>query len=98
MVSVIGSVHQNHHNSFPEVDNQFDVPTLMTPTPSHLTSFCLMCGAKQVSELINRPIVVLFGVRGCGTSGEVFTGGQSETFFNHSPRVVSPTSLGYGRP
>ena len=27
-----------------EVASQLDVPTLLTPAPSHLSRFCLMCG------------------------------------------------------
>jgi hypothetical protein len=48
-----------------------DVPTLLTPAPSHVSRFCSMRGAKEVSNLVNRPIVDLLSTRVDSTSAEV---------------------------
>ena len=49
------------------------VPTSLTPDPSHLLRFHFVCCAKEVSDLISRPVVSLLGTRVGGTSGEVVT-------------------------
>jgi hypothetical protein len=55
-----------------EVDIQLDVPTSMTPVPSHLLHFHFVGCAKEVNNLINHPVVNLLGTRvGGGTSAEV---------------------------
>ena len=56
-----------------EVTSQLDVPTSLTPAPSHLLRFCFMGCAKEASKLINRPVVSLLGTRVGGTSAEVVT-------------------------
>ncbi len=56
-----------------EVTSQLDVPTSLTPAPSHLLRFHFVCCAKEVSDLINLPVVSLLGTRVGGTSAEVVT-------------------------
>ncbi len=46
-----------------EVGSQLNVSTSLTPAPSHLLSFNLVGCAKQVSKLINCPVVSLLGTR-----------------------------------
>jgi hypothetical protein len=45
----------------------------MTPVSSHLLRFHFVCGAKEVSDLINPQVVSLLGTRVGGTSAEVVT-------------------------
>ena len=56
-----------------EVVIQLDVPTFLTPASSHLLCFHFVCCAKEVSDLINLPVVSLLGTRVGGTSAEVVT-------------------------
>jgi hypothetical protein len=56
-----------------EVTSQLDVPTSLTPAPSHLLRIHFVCCAKEVSDFINRPVVRLLGTRVGGTSAEVVT-------------------------
>jgi hypothetical protein len=50
--------HQRHRTHLVrEVGSQLDVPTLLTPTPSHLLRFHFVCYAEKVSDLINHPVV-----------------------------------------
>jgi hypothetical protein len=42
-----------------ELASQLDVPTSLTPTPSHLLRFHFVGCAKEVSNLINHPVVSL---------------------------------------
>ena len=61
--------HQRHRNPrIREVTSQLDVPTSLTPAPRHLWRFYFMGCAKEVSNLINRPVVSLLGTRVGGTS------------------------------
>jgi hypothetical protein len=46
-----------------EVVRHLNVPTLLTPAPSHLSRFFFMGYPKEVSNLVNRPIVSLLGTR-----------------------------------
>ena len=73
--SVVGDTeiqHQRHRTRhIREVTSQFDVPTSLTPAPSHLLRFHLMCCAKEVSNLISRPVVSLLGTRVGGTSTKI---------------------------
>jgi hypothetical protein len=72
--SVVGDaeVQDQRHRAhrLREVVSQLDVPTLLTPVPSHLSRFCFMGCAKEVSNLVNRPIVSLLDTRVGGTSTE----------------------------
>jgi hypothetical protein len=67
--------HQRHWaRRIREVTSQLNVPTMLTPASSHLLlPFYFMCCAKEVSDLINRPGVGLFGTRVGSTSTEVVT-------------------------
>ena len=48
-----------------EVSRYLDVSTVLTPASNDLLSQCLgfMCSVEQVSDLINRPVMCLFGTR-----------------------------------
>jgi hypothetical protein len=66
--------HQRHRTCrIREIASQLDVPPSLTPAPSHLLHFHFVCGAKEVSDLISRPVVSLLGTRVGGTSAEVVT-------------------------
>ena len=54
-----------------EVTSQLNVPTSLTPAPCHLLRFHFVGCAKEVSNLINRPVLSLLGTRVGGTSAEV---------------------------
>jgi hypothetical protein len=54
-----------------EVVSQLDVPTSLTPDPSHLFRFQFVGCWKEVSNLINHPVVSLLGTRVVGTITEV---------------------------
>jgi hypothetical protein len=61
--------HQRHRTlRIREVTSQLDVPASLTPAPCHLLRFYFVGGAKEVSNLINRPVVSLFG-SGMGSTG-----------------------------
>jgi hypothetical protein len=54
--------HQRHRTRLiRKVSRELDVPTMMTPTLNDLLCFYSMCGAEKVSDLINNPVVYLFG-------------------------------------
>ena len=44
-----------------EVTHEIDVPTSLTPVPNHLFRFYFVGCAKEVRNLINRPVVSLLG-------------------------------------
>jgi hypothetical protein len=46
-----------------KVGSQLNVHTSLTQDPSHLLSFNLVCCAKEVSDLINHPVMSLLGTR-----------------------------------
>ena len=52
-----------------DVTNQLNVPTSMTPVPSHLLRFDLARCAKEVSDLISHPVVSFFGSGTVGNTG-----------------------------
>ncbi len=54
-----------------KVGRQLDVPTMMTPAFSYVLRFHRMCCAEKVSQLINRPVMSLFGIRMSGASTEM---------------------------
>jgi hypothetical protein len=58
---------------FRKVFRDLNVPTMMTPTLNDLLCFYYMCGAEKVSDLINHPVVCLFGTRVGGTCVKVVT-------------------------
>jgi hypothetical protein len=45
------------------VSHDLDVPTMLTPNLNDLLCFYSMCGVEKVSDLINHPVVCLFGTR-----------------------------------
>jgi hypothetical protein len=54
--------HQRHRACLiGEVSTQLDVPTMLTPASNNLLCLHFMGGAEQVSDLINSPIMCLFG-------------------------------------
>ncbi len=66
-------IHHRRHRTrrIREVTRQFDVLTSLTPVPIHLLRFHFVGFAKEVSNLIIRPVVSLLGTRVGGTSTEV---------------------------
>ena len=54
-----------------EVTRELNVPTSLTPVPNHLLRFYFVGCAKEVSNLINRPVVSLFGSRVSGAGANV---------------------------
>jgi hypothetical protein len=66
--------HQRHRDRLIcKVSPEIDVPTMMTPTLNDLLCFFSMCGEEKVSDLINHPVVCLFGTRVGGTRVKVVT-------------------------
>ena len=80
-----------------EVGRQLNVPTSLTPAPSHLLRFQFVCGAKEVSDLINRPVVSLLGTRVGGTSAEVVPKSIYLELFATTPRSGIRVSGANGR-
>jgi hypothetical protein len=64
-----------------EVTNQLDVPTSLIPAPNHLLCFYFVGCAKEVSKLINRPVVSLFGTRVSGTGANMITESVNDKLF-----------------
>ena len=61
--------HQRHRTRrIREVTRQLDVLTSLTPDPIHLLRFYFVGGVKEVINLINHPVVSLFG-SGMGRTG-----------------------------
>ena len=70
--------HQRHRaRRVREVTREHDVPTSLTPAPNHLLRFYFVGCAKEVSNLINRPVVSLFGSRVNGTGCHMARGEES---------------------
>jgi hypothetical protein len=69
-----------------EVTSQLNVPTSLTPTPNHLLRFYLVGCAKEVSRLINRPVVSLFGTRVSGTGANMITESVNDKLFATTSR------------
>ena len=64
--------HQRHRaRRVREVTRELDVPTSLTPAPNHLLHFYFVGCAKEVSNLINLPVMILFGSRVRSTSVNV---------------------------
>ncbi len=65
--SVMGDTevqHQRHRACLVrEVTRELDVPTSLTPSPNHPFRFYLVGCPEEVCQLINRPVVILFGSR-----------------------------------
>jgi hypothetical protein len=56
-----------------KVSHDLDVPTMLTPTLNDLLCFYSMCGVEKVIDLINHPVVCLFGIPVVGTRAKVVT-------------------------
>jgi hypothetical protein len=73
--TVVGDVkiqHQRHRvRCVRKVGSQLNV--MPTPAFSHLLRFHIVCCAEKFSELVNRPVVGLFGTRVSGKSTEMIT-------------------------
>ena len=71
--SFVGDAKVQHQRDrrIREVVIQLDVPILLTPVPSHLSRFCFLGCTKEVSNLVNRPIVNLLDTRVDGTCAKV---------------------------
>ncbi len=66
--------HQMHRaRRVRKVDSQLNVPTMPTSAFSHLLCFHFVCCAEKFSELVNRPVVGLFGTLVSGTGTEMIT-------------------------
>ena len=54
--------HQRHRaRLIGEVTAELNVPNMLTPASNNLLCLYFMGGAEQVSDLINSPIMCLFG-------------------------------------
>ncbi len=66
--------HQRHRaRRIRKVGSELYVSTMLTPVFSHLLRLDFLCCVEKVSELVNRPVVCLFGTRMSGTSTEMIT-------------------------
>ena len=66
--------HQRHRaRRVRKVTRELDVPTSLTPAPNHLLRFYFVGCAKEVSNLINHPVVRLFGSRVISTGCHMVT-------------------------
>jgi hypothetical protein len=54
-----------------KVDRQLDIPTMSTPAFSNVFRLGVMRGTEKVSQLLNRPVMSLFGTRISGKHGTV---------------------------
>ncbi len=52
-----------------KVDRQLDIPTMSTPAFSNVFRLGVMCGTEKVSQLLNHPVMSLFGTRMSGKLG-----------------------------
>ena len=82
--SVVGDAevqHQRHRTRrVREVTSQLDVPTSLTPAPSHLLCFYFVGCVKEVSKLINHSVVSLFDTRVSGTGANMITENINRTY------------------
>jgi hypothetical protein len=66
--------HQSHRvRLIRKVSHDLEVPTMLTPTLNDLLCFYSMCGAEKVNDLIDHPVVRLFGTRVGGTRVKMVT-------------------------
>jgi hypothetical protein len=64
--------HQRHRaRRVGKVGRQLNIPTMSTPAFSNVLRLGFMCGTEKVSQLLNRPVMSLFGTRMSGTSTEM---------------------------
>ena len=97
--SVVGDAevqHQRHRTRrVRKVTSQLDVPTSLTPAPSHLLRFYFVGCAKEVSKLINRPVVSLFGTRVSGTGANMIAESVNDKLFATTSRERKLRQCGY---
>ncbi len=88
--SVVGDAeihHQRHRTRhIHEVTNQLDVPTSFTPVPIHLLFFYFVGCSKEVSKLINHPVVSLFDTRVGGTGANMIAKSINSKLFATTSR------------
>jgi hypothetical protein len=93
--SVVGDMeiqHQRHRTRrIREVTSQLNVPTSLTPALNHLLRFYFVGGAKEVSNLINRPVVSLFGSGMGSTGADMIT----KHIAHRLSATTTPRELGY---
>ena len=79
MLMCDGQVQYQRHRTrhIQKVGSQLNVHTSLTPDPSHLLSFNLVCCAKEVSDLISLPIVSILGTRVGDTSAQMVSNWNS---------------------
>jgi hypothetical protein len=66
--------HQRHRDRLiHKVSHELDVPTMLTLTFNDMLCFYFMICVEKVSNLINHPVVCLFGTRVGGTRVKVVT-------------------------
>ncbi len=76
-----------------EATRELDVPTSLTPDPNHPLSFYFVGCAKEVSNLINCPVVILFGSRVSGTGWHMVTESVEVCRFSASMTIWLSTVL-----
>ncbi len=94
--SVMGDAEVQHQRNrtrlVREVTRELDVPTSLTPALNHLLRFYFVGCEKEVSNLINRPVLSFFGSRVSGTGAYVVVKRvYGELFWNHRPREEAPS-------
>ena len=71
-----------------EVTSQLEVPTSLTPGPSHVLCFYFVGCPKEVIQLLNHPVVNPFVTGVGGTGGNMIVKRtNSQLFCNHKSRV-----------
>ena len=79
--------HQRHlTRRIRKVTSQLNVPTSLTPVPNHLLRFYFVGCAKEVSKLINHPVVSLFGTRVSGTGANMIAESINSKLFATTSR------------
>ncbi len=72
--SVVGDEDIQDQRRIRDVTSQLDVPTSLTPAPIHVLCFYFVGCVKEVSNLINHPVV------------KDKTGGSIYVYYNVKPR------------
>jgi hypothetical protein len=70
-----------------EATRELDVPTSLTPTPNHPLCFNFVGCAKEVSNLINYPVVSLFDSRVSGTGANMIAESVDGKLFATTTRL-----------
>ncbi len=84
---VVEVQHQRHRTRLVrEVTHELDIPTSLTPAPNHLLRLYFVGCAKEVSNLINHPVMNLFGSRVIGTGANMIAESVDGNFFANTGR------------